>query len=219
MAASFKTIPIQYHCVANCIKIHSYEYFFQDHFDIVYFQHNGRTAHFPTTHIPLALWGPADGLRGVAEPHHPHVGSIQYPQREMVCQHHWFPGLQRFQEVATSWNLQRCWKEKNTGGRLHCLCKYLRSFDIPVELHQWNVQWHTSGRARNHWPTWSMHQDLGREVWLSIKWREGEMLTGATFSCNKTLQSQKVGKITNSSKRNSYFWQAIAACKATWSDH
>ena len=60
MAASFKTIPIQYHCVANCIKINSYEHFFQDHFDLVYFQHNGRTAHIPTTHIPLALRGPAD---------------------------------------------------------------------------------------------------------------------------------------------------------------
>ena len=32
MAASFKTIPIGYLCVSNCIKIHSYEYFFQDHF-------------------------------------------------------------------------------------------------------------------------------------------------------------------------------------------
>ena len=30
-AASFKTISIQYHCVANCIEIHSYEHFFQDH--------------------------------------------------------------------------------------------------------------------------------------------------------------------------------------------
>ena len=64
-AASFKTIPIQYHCVSKCIKIHSYEHFFQDHFDLVYFQHNGRTAHFPATHIPLALRGPADGLQGV----------------------------------------------------------------------------------------------------------------------------------------------------------
>ena len=34
MAASFKTIPIQYHCVANSIIIHSYRVFgsFQDHF-------------------------------------------------------------------------------------------------------------------------------------------------------------------------------------------
>ena len=50
-----------------------------------------------------------------------------------------------------------------------------------------------------------MHQDLGQEVWLSVKQREGEMLTGATFSCDETLQSQKVGKIANSSKRNSNF--------------
>ena len=31
MAASFKTISIQVHCVANCIKINSYAHFFQDH--------------------------------------------------------------------------------------------------------------------------------------------------------------------------------------------
>ena len=79
-AASFKTISIQYHCVANCIKINSYKHFFQYHCLLVYFQHNGRTAHIPTAHIPLALRGPADGLRGVEESHHPHVGSIQYPQ-------------------------------------------------------------------------------------------------------------------------------------------
>ena len=53
---------------------------FQDHLAsfktipyLVYLQHNGRTAHFPATHIPLALRGPADGLRGVAESRHPHA--------------------------------------------------------------------------------------------------------------------------------------------------
>ena len=48
-AASFKTISFQDHCVANCIEINSYKDFFQDHLDLVYFQHNGRTAHIPTT--------------------------------------------------------------------------------------------------------------------------------------------------------------------------
>ena len=92
----------QDHCVANCIKIKSYENFFQDHCILVYFQHNGRTAHIPTTHIPLALRGPTDSIQGVAELHHPHIGSVQYPPRKMVCQHHWFPGHQRLQVMATS---------------------------------------------------------------------------------------------------------------------
>ena len=46
--------------VGHCIKIHLYS--FQDHFDsfktilyLVYLQRNGRTAHFPAAHIPLAL--------------------------------------------------------------------------------------------------------------------------------------------------------------------
>ena len=73
MAASFKTISIQDHCVANCIEINSYEDFFQDHCILVYFQHNGRTAHIPTSHIPLALQGPADSISGVEESCHPHA--------------------------------------------------------------------------------------------------------------------------------------------------
>ena len=72
----------QDHCVANCIEIKSYENFFQDHCILVYFQHNGRTAYIPTTHIPLALRGPADSISGVAESHHPHIGSIQYPPKD-----------------------------------------------------------------------------------------------------------------------------------------
>ena len=135
MAASFKTISIQDHCVANCIEINSYEHFFQDHC-LVYFQHNGRTAHIPTTHIPLALRGPADGIQGVEKPHHPRVGSIQYPPRQMVCQHHWFPGHQRLQVMAASRDLQRQRTQENPGKHIHCLCKYPRSLDIPVELHQ-----------------------------------------------------------------------------------
>ena len=82
-----RPFPIGYHCVSNCIKIHSYEHFFQDHLGsfktilyLVYLQHNGRTAHFPATHIPLALQGPADGLRGVAGSCHPRAGSVQYPR-------------------------------------------------------------------------------------------------------------------------------------------
>ena len=189
MAASFKTIPIQYHCVANCIKIHSYKHFFQDHFDLVYLQHNGRTAHIPTAHIPLALRGPADGIQRVAESCHPHVGSIQYPLREMVCQHRWFPGLRRLQVMAASQDFQRCRTKKNTRKHLHCLLEHLRSLDVPVELHWWNVQWHTAGRTRNHWPARSMHQDLGREMWLCVNWREDKMPTGATISCDETLQS------------------------------
>ena len=89
---------------ARVIASKSIWYFFQDHFGsfktifyLVYLQHNGRTAHFPATHIPLALQGPADSLRGVAESCHPRAGSIQYPQREMVCQHCWFPGHQGIQ--------------------------------------------------------------------------------------------------------------------------
>ena len=109
--------------------------------------------------------------------------------------------------------------KENTEGCLHCLRKYLRSFDVPVELHQWDVQHHTSGRARNHWPTWSTYQNLGRKMWLSNQWREGKMLTRATISCDETLQSKKVGKIANSSKRNCNFWKTIAACKTTQSNH
>ena len=82
----------QDHCVANCIKIKSYDNFFQDHCILVYFQHNGRTAHIPTTHIPLAFRGPADSIQGVAESRHPCIGSIQYPPRKMVCQHCMFAG-------------------------------------------------------------------------------------------------------------------------------
>ena len=50
---------------------------------LVYFQHNGRTAHIPTAHIPLALRGPTDSLLGVEESHHPCVGSVPIsPKRD-----------------------------------------------------------------------------------------------------------------------------------------
>ena len=49
--------------------------------------------------------------------------------------------------------------------------------------------------------------------------REDAMPTGATLSCNKTLQGKKVGKIADSSKQNSHFQQVITARKATRSNH
>ena len=53
--------------------------------------------------------------------------------REMVCQHHWIPGLGRLQAMAASRDLQRHRRKKNTRKHLHRLHKYLRSLDI-----QWN---------------------------------------------------------------------------------
>ena len=83
----------QDHCVVNCIKIKSYDNFFQDHCILVHFKHNGiRTAHIPTTHISLALRGPADSIQGMAESCHTHIGSVQHSARKTVCQHHRFYG-------------------------------------------------------------------------------------------------------------------------------
>ena len=219
MAASFKTISFQDHCVANCIEIKSYKNSFQDHCILVYFQHNGRTAHIPTAHIPLALRGPADSISGVAESHHPHIGSIQCSPRKMVCQHHWFPGHWRLQAMAASQHIQKGWWEETPRKCVQGLCWHSRSLDVPLELHRWNVQWHQTGWTRNHWSARSMHQDFSWEVWLHITRREDTMLTGATLSHDQTLQSQKVGKITDSSEWNSHLQQIIKACQATWGNH
>ena len=62
----------------------------------------------------------------------------------------------------------------------------------------------------------SMHQNFSWEVWLHISRREDAMPTGATLSHDQTLQSQKVGKIADSSKWNSHLQQIITACQATW---
>ena len=74
-AASFKTISIQYHCVANCIEINSYEYFFQDHcFSLFPAQwQDSSYSNCPHSTGPLRTnrWP-----SGVEESHHPHVGSI-----------------------------------------------------------------------------------------------------------------------------------------------
>ena len=100
-----------------------------------------------------------------------------------------FLGLGRLQAMAASRYLQKCRRKKDTRKHLHCLLEHLRSLNVPVELHWWNVQRYMAGRTRNHWPAWSTHQDLGQEMWLCIDWREDDMPTGATISCDETLQS------------------------------
>ena len=131
--------------------------FFQDHLGsfktilfLVYLQHNGRTAHFPAAHIPLALRGPAGSLRRVAESCHPRLRSVQYPPRQMVCQHRWFLGHRGIQEMDTSRHLQRCRGKEKSSKRLPSLHKHSRSVNVPVELHRQDVQRHTTGRTQNH---------------------------------------------------------------------
>ena len=80
-----------------------------------------------------------------------------------------FLGSKRLQVMASSWDLQRHRRKKNTGKHLHHLRKYLRSLDMS----QWNYIDEmysdiSAGRTRNHWPAWSMYQDLGQEMWLCI---------------------------------------------------
>ena len=70
--------------------------------------------------------------------------------------------------------------------------------------------------TRNHWSARSTHQDFSWEAWLHVTRWEDATPTGATLSCNQTLRSQKVGKITGSSKWNSHLQQVITACQATW---
>ena len=86
MAASFKTISFNTIVWQIALKFTQMSIYFKT-IVLVYFQHNDRTAHIPKTHIPLALWGPADGIWGEEKPCHPHVGSIQYSPRQMVCQY------------------------------------------------------------------------------------------------------------------------------------
>ena len=117
-AAPFKTIPSMHHrasCVSNCINTSlSYrDHFgsFQDHFHVSIFTAQWQDSLYSNR---LHSTGP---LRTSRQPSRSGrvtspscVGSIQYPQRQMVCQHHWFPGHRRFQEMATSRYLQRCRK-------------------------------------------------------------------------------------------------------------
>ena len=143
----------------------------------------------PTTHIPLALRGQADSISGVEESCHPHIGSIQYSSRQMVCQHHWFPGLRRLQAMVASWDFQRRWPQENPRQCIHSLRKYPGSLDVPLELHQWNVQRHQTRWTRNHWSARSTHQNVSRQVWLHVSRREDATPTGATLSCDQTLRS------------------------------
>ena len=164
---------------------------FQDHLVhfktilyLVYLQHNGRTAHFPAAHLPLALWGPADGLWGVAESRHPCLRSVQCSPRQMVCKHHWFPGHWRLQEMDTSRHLQRHRGKEESRQRLPSLRKHSWSVNIPVELHRRDVQRHTTGRPRNHWPARPTHQDTGRKMRLSKQRGERKTSIRATVSCD-----------------------------------
>ena len=92
---------------------------------------------------------------------------------------------------------------------------HFRSLNIPMELHQWNVQWHQTGWTRNHWSARPMHQDFSQEVWLHVTRREDAMPFRTTLPCHQTLQSQEVGQITDSSEQNSHLQQTTRTCQAT----
>ena len=201
--------------------------FFQDHpflstflsrpLHLVYFQHNGiRTAHIPTTHVWLAFRWPADSIQGMAGSYHICIGSLQHSPRKMVCQHHKCPGHQRLQVMATPQHIQKGWQEETSWKCVQGLCWHIRSLDIPMELHQWDVQWHQTGWTRIHWSARPIHQDFSWEVWLHVTGREEAMTTRATLPCHQTLRSQEVGQITDSTEWNSHLWQTTTTCQATW---
>ena len=200
--------------------IHFCQFPFQDHCILVYFQHNGvRTAHISTAHVSLALRGPADSIQGMAESCHTHIGSLQHFPRNMVCQHHRFPGHQRLQAMATSQDIQKGQWEETPWKCVQGLCWHIRSLNIPLELHWWDVQWHLTGWTRNHWSARPTHQDFSWEVWLHITGREDAMPIRATLPYHQTLQSQEVGQITDSTEWNSHLQQTTTTCQATWGNH
>ena len=90
-------------------------------------------------------------------------------------------GFKRWTHLDISKDIER---KEESRERLPSLHKHSRSVNVPVELHRWNVQRHTTGRPRNHWPARPTHQDTGRKVRLSKQRGEGKTLTRATVSCD-----------------------------------
>ena len=92
-------------------------------------------------HIPLALWGPNRW--------HLRSGKATSPS---CWKHPISPERDGMPASLVSWaqkassdgkhlKISKDVEErKNTGKHLHHLCKNLRSLDVPVELHRWNVQ-------------------------------------------------------------------------------
>ena len=170
----------------------------------------------PIFQPPMFDW-PSDDQQMVFkewQSHHTCVGSLQHSPRKMVCQHHRFPGHWRLPAMATPRHIQEGWGEaswKHVQGP----CRHFRSLDIPMELHQWDVQRHQTGQTRNHWPSRPTYQDFSQEVWLHIREWEEATLVRAILPCHQTLQSQEVGQITDSTEWNSHLWQTTTTCQAT----
>ena len=144
--------------------------------------------------------------------HHTHIGSLWHSPRKMVCHHCWLPGRRRLQAMATLGNLQKGQWEENSWKCVQSFHWNSRSLDILLEPHQWDVQWHQTGRTRNHQPARPTYQDLSWEMWLHITGRENQTLTRATLPCNETLRSQKVGQITDCTEQKSHIWQTTPTC-------
>ena len=210
----FKTIVQQ-----NCIKIKSYRNSLSRplHFSLFPAQwQDSSSSNWPTFHWPSE--DQQDSIQGVAESHHPHIESVQHPQGKMVCKHHGFPGHQRLQAMAASWDIHKG-QEETPRKHVPSLCWHSRSLNIPLELHWWNVQWHQTGWTRNHWSARSIHQDFRlrrcsytspeekMQHWLELlfhatkhfkvkKWVRSQTALNETVTFNKLLQHAKQHETT-----------------------
>ena len=152
----------------------------------------------------------------MAGSYHTHIGSLQHSPRKMVCQHHRFPGHWRLQVMATPQHIQEGWWGEKSWECVQGICWHFRSLNIPLEPHQWNVQWHQTGQTRNHWSAWPTYQDFSWEVWLHNREWEEAMPTRAALPCHETLQSQEVGQITDSTEGNSHLQQTATTHQTAW---
>ena len=149
-------------------------------------------------------------------PYHTHVGSIQHPQGKMVCQHCWLFRIRRLQTVATLGHIKGQHQEERSWWSVQGLHWDPRSLNVPLELHQQDVQQHQTGRTWNDRSTRPTYQDICREMWLHGSQRKEDMLERTTLPCNKTLWSQEVGQITDNKEGDSHLWQAATVCQRAW---
>ena len=151
----------------------------------------------------------------MAGSYHTRVGTLQHSPRKMVCQHCRFPGHQRLQAMATPWHIQERWWEEKSWKCVQDLRWYLRSLDIPLEQHQWDVQWHQTGQTRNY--QLDQHiKILVTRCGYTTENEKKQWQLELLFQDTKHFKVKEVGQITDSTERNSYLWQTTTTCQTAW---
>ena len=134
----------------------------------------------------------------------------------MVCYHCRFFRYRRLQMMAKPGHLKGYQQKERSRWSVQGFCQHPRSLNLPLEPHQWNIQWQQTGRTWNHRSSRPTYQNPSGEMWILNRWWEEDMVEGTTLPCHKTLWGQEMGQLPdNTEKRRSHTTPSFSMPRST----